>query len=97
MRGEEGRGNFGPTPSNIARKLAREVFDTSKDVFLNNLFVFEGLRRKFQNPENLRAKTCFFDRPRSTHRPTARRVGALPFWCTSEKKVQSLSFEWSGF
>ena len=80
-------GNFGPPPSEIARKLAREVFDTSKDAFLNKLFVFEGFRRKFQNLEKLRAKNMFFDRPRSTHRPTARRVGALLFWCTSEKKV----------
>ena len=31
-------------PSKIARKLTREMFDTSKDVFYNKLFVFEGFR-----------------------------------------------------
>jgi len=30
---EEGRGQFWSYPSKIARKLAREVFDMSKDAF----------------------------------------------------------------
>jgi len=40
-----------------------EVFDTAKVAFLNKLFVFEGFRRSFQNPEKLGAKNMFFDRP----------------------------------
>jgi len=36
------------------------VLDTSKDAFLNKLYVLEGFRRKFQNPENIGAKkNCF--------------------------------------
>jgi len=30
------------------------------------------------------SKKHSFDRPRSTRQPTARHVGALPFWCTFE-------------
>jgi len=45
MRGE---GAILDHSSKIARKLTREVFDTPKDVFLDKLFVFEGLGDNFK-------------------------------------------------
>jgi len=54
-----GGGRFWTSSSKIAGQVAREVFDTSKGVFLNKSFVFESFRRKFQNPEKVGAKTCF--------------------------------------
>jgi len=49
-----------PSASRIAGELARYVFNTSKDGFLNKLFVFDVFRLKFQNPEKLEAKNMFF-------------------------------------
>jgi len=70
----------------IARKLARCVFEASKDVFLNKFFVLWRISTKHSKSWRIRSKKHVFYRPRSIHRRTALHVGAPPPSRTSEKK-----------